>query len=295
MIALEMNEEILKKRSIYRKFSFKIIICSLFLMITVLCAIFAPYLTSHNPTKINLANRLRPPVWIEGGERTYYLGTDHVGRDVLSRVIYGARISLPVGLLATIIGGIIGTIIGIPAGYFRGRLDSVVTKIIDIQLAFPFILLAISIAAVLGPSLRNLIIVLGLKSWVVYARIGRGSILSVKEMEFVETARATGCSHLRIILRHILPNILSPLLVIATLDIGQIVILEATLSFLGLGVQPPTPSWGSMLSDGSQYINTAWWVVTFPGLAIMFVVLSFNIIGDGLRDRLDPNLRQMFT
>ena len=239
--------------------------------------------------------RLKPPIWLEDGEAGYILGTDEVGRDILSRMVYGARISLSVGLLGVFIGSIIGTILGMLAGYFSGAVDEIIMLVADMQLAFPFILLAIAIIAVLGPDRRRdpwkLIVIVGISGWMTYARVCRGVVLTVKEREFVQSVRALGGSDGRILFRHILPNILSPVIVLATLDLARLIILESTLSFLGLGVQPPAPSWGGMLGQGRQYLDTAWWLSTFPGMAIMLTMLAISRGGDWVRDILDPTLR----
>jgi peptide/nickel transport system permease protein len=215
-----------------------------------------------------------------------------LGRDLLSRIVYGSRVSLVVGFAAVSIGGVLGIALGVVAGFFGGPSDEIIMALADMQLAFPTILLAIAIIAVLGPSFTNLVIVIGISGWVTYARVARGQVLSLREKEFVEAIRAQGGSRLRIIWRHILPNILAPLIVVATLDLARTIILESTLSFLGLGVQPPTPSWGGMLSDGREYLLSAWWIATFPGVALMLTALSFNRLGDWVRDVTDPRLRR---
>jgi len=207
---------------------------------------------------------------------------------VLSRLIWGARVSLPIALLATALGTAVGSVLGLVAGYYRGVVDAVTTKIIDVQLAFPFILFAISVIAVAGPGMSVLVGVLAISSWVSHARIVRGLALSLREREFVQSAHALGATNGRIIFRHLLPDVLSVIIILATFEVGRIIVLESTLSFLGLGVQPPTPSWGSDLRDASVYVRQAWWMATFPGLAIMVVVLGVNLLGDALRDLLDP-------
>lgn len=257
-------------------------------LLAVTAAVAAPWLAPQSPTASELAARLRPPVWQPGGNAARLLGTDLLGRDVLSRLLWGARVSLPIALAATVLGALAGAGVGLIAGYYRGRVDEVVTKLIDVQLAFPFVLFAISVIAVAGPSFTVLVVVLAIGSWVGHARVVRGMVLSLREREYVVAARALGSGAGRVILRHLLPNVLSVVLVIATFDVGRIIILESTLSFLGLGVQPPTPSWGSDLRDAAVYIRRAWWTATFPGLAIMVVVLGVNLLGDALRDILDP-------
>jgi peptide/nickel transport system permease protein len=271
-----------------------LVVCSwLMLSGLVVTALLSPYVAPHNPVRERLIDRLLPPAWAEDGEWRYFLGTDHLGRDLVSRIIYGSRISLVVGFAAVLIGGALGIALGVAAGFLGGRTDEVIMALADMQLAFPTILLAIAIIAVLGPSFTNLVVVIGISGWVTYARIARGQVLSVREKEFIEAIRAQGGSQWRIVWRHILPNILSPLIVVATLDLARTIILESTLSFLGLGIQPPTPSWGGMLSDGREYLLSAWWIATFPGLALMLTALSFNRLGDWLRDVTDPRLRRM--
>jgi peptide/nickel transport system permease protein len=275
-----------------KRFSPLVVCSGLILLALVVTAIFAPQVAPHNPTRERLIDRLLPPVWAEDGEWQYILGTDHLGRDLLSRIIYGSRVSLVVGFTAVIIGGVLGTALGVIAGFFGGPSDEIIMALADMQLAFPTILLAIAIIAVLGPSFANLVMVIGISGWVTYARVARGQVLSLREKEFVEAIRAQGGSRLRIIWRHILPNTLAPLIVVATLDLARTIILESTLSFLALGIQPPTPSWGGMLSDGREYLLSAWWIATFPGVALMLTALSFNRLGDWLRDLTDPRLRR---
>jgi peptide/nickel transport system permease protein len=264
----------------------------LILLGLVVTALLSPYVAPHNPIRERLIDRLLPPAWVEDGEWRYLLGTDHLGRDLVSRIIYGSRVSLVVGVAAVAIGGALGIALGVAAGFLGGQTDEVIMAVADMQLAFPTILFAIAIIAVLGPSFINLVIVIGISGWVTYARIARGQVLSVREKEFVEAIRAQGGSQWRIVWRHILPNILSPLIVVATLDLARTIILESTLSFLGLGIQPPTPSWGGMLSDGREYLLSAWWIATFPGVALMLTALSFNRLGDWIRDLTDPRLRR---
>jgi ABC-type dipeptide/oligopeptide/nickel transport system permease subunit len=261
------------------------------LLIAAACALFAPHLAPYDPTAGDLSARLRPPAWITGGSLAHVLGTDQLGRDILSRIIYGARVSLLVGIVSALIGGSIGLALGMLGGYFRGRADTVIAKLIDVQLAFPFLLLAITVIAVFGPNLRNLLIILALSGWVTYARVVRGQTLSLRESEFIEAARSLGCPAWWILGRHVLPNVISYAVVIMTTEVGRLIVLESTLSFLGLGVPPPTPSWGMALADGKEYLISGWWLTTFPGLAIMLVVLCMNIVGDGARDLLQPRLR----
>ena len=251
----------------------------------------APWLAPHDPTRQSLRDRLTPPTRKAADGRARLLGTDHLGRDVFSRVIYGARVSLVVGLAAVSVGGALGTALGIAAGYRGGLADSVIMTLADAQLAFPFILLAIGIIAVLGPSFPTLIVVIGLSGWVSYARILRSQVLVLRSREFVDAIHALGGSVARVIARHILPNVLSSLVVIATLELARAIVLEATLSFLGLGIQPPTPSWGGMIHEGREYLDSAWWISTFPGLVLMLASLVVSRTGDWLRDLLDPTLR----
>jgi peptide/nickel transport system permease protein len=264
----------------------------LVVVVVVLTALAAPLLSPFDPIEQDLGDlRLKPPGFRDTAGRLHPLGTDHLGRDLLARVIYGARPALLVGFAAVAISGLIGMATGLIAGYFGGRLDDILMRLADIQLAFPFILLAIAVIGVLGPSLQTIIVVIGVSSWVVYARIVRGAVLTLREREFVQAALALGGGDGRVVLRHILPNAFTPWLVVATLDMARVIVIESALSFLGLGVQPPTPTWGGMLADGRVYISTAWWLATFPGLAILITVLGINLFGDGLRDTLDPRLK----
>ena len=260
-------------------------------LVVVLTALTAPWLSPFDPLEQEVSQRLRPPGWHDTSGWMHLLGTDHLGRDIFARVIYGARIALVVGLAAVAISGLLGMAIGLVSGYFGGRIDDLFMRLADIQLAFPFILLAIAIIGVLGPSLRNIIVVIGVSSWVVYARVVRGEVLSIREREFVQAAVALGSRDWRILVWHVLPNAFTPWLVVATLDMARVIVVESALSFLGLGVQPPTPTWGGMLADGRVYLSTAWWLATFPGLAILVTVLGINLLGDGLRDTLDPRLK----
>jgi len=251
----------------------------------------APMLTPHQPAAIDIANRLVPPAWASGGSAVHPLGTDQLGRDFFSRLAFGARVSLLVGLSAVAISGVIGVALGLIAGYYGGWFDDVIMRLADFELAFPFILLAIAILAVLGPGLEKVILVLGLTGWAQYCRLTRAQVLGLRETEFVEAARTIGASTARILIRHVLPNALAPVIVIASFSIAGVIIAEASLSFLGLGVPPAVPSWGGMLSEGRAYIERAWWLVTFPGLMLMLTVLSINVLGDAVRDALDPRLR----
>jgi peptide/nickel transport system permease protein len=264
----------------------------LILATIMICALFPSSLAPHEPNHQEITLRLRPPGWLARGNPAYPLGTDQLGRDILSRVIHGARISLLVALSALIISGTIGVTIGVLAGYYRGWLDDWIMRIADVQLSIPYVLLAIAIIAVIGPSNRNIVLVLALNGWVVYARLARGQTLSLREREFVQAYRALGARDWRIVLQHILPNLLSATIVVGSLELAGIIVLESSLSFLGLGIQPPTVSWGFMLADGRTYLlGGAWWVVTFPGVAITLTVLSINVLADWLRDILDPRLK----
>src|SRR5438094_6509873 len=261
-------------------------------VIVLVTAVAAPWLSPFDPIEQDLGDlRLKAPGFRDAGGRVHPLGTDHLGRDLLARVIYGARPALMVGFAAVVISGVIGMMTGLVSGYFGGRVDDVLMRLADIQLAFPFILLAFAVIGVLGPSLKTIIIGIGVSSWVVYARVVRAAVFSLREREFVQAAQALGGRDGRILLHHILPNALTPWLVVATLDMARVIVIESALSFLGLGVQPPTPTWGGMLADGRVYISTAWWLATFPGLAILVTVLGINLFGDGLRDTLDPRLK----
>lgn len=257
----------------------------------IAAAIAAPLLAPHDPHAQDLNNRLQPPDGPAAGKAGHLLGTDHLGRDIFSRIIYGSRVSLLVGVVTVLIAGTIGTALGLLAGYYGGKVDAAIMRIADIQLAFPFILLALSVMAVLGSGLKNVIIVLSLTGWVMYGRVVRGEVLAMREKEFVEAARALGGRDRRVILRHILPNVVTTMIVMGTLEVARVIIAESSLTFLGLGVEPMIPTWGGMLSDGREYLSNAWWVATFPGLAIMFTVLGINLLGDWLRDALDPRLK----
>lgn len=263
----------------------------LIVLCVVMMALFAPALAQHDPAKTNVAKRLLPPMWQEKGNPDHLLGTDNLGRDVWSRILYGSQVSLLVGICAVVVAGLIGVIIGLVSGYYGGWMDAVLMRTTDAFLAIPNILFMLVILAVMGPSLVTLIFVLGFTNWTTYARMVRGEVLSIKERDFVRAARAVGASDFRIISKHILPNVLSSFIVISTLSVATTIILEASLSFLGLGIQPPEVSWGGMLSDGRQYLATSWWVATFPGVAITITVLGIIFLGDFLRDTLDPRMK----
>ena len=259
--------------------------------LVLLTAGAAPLISPFDPIEQKIGDRLKPPGARDDAGRLHVLGTDHLGRDLLARIVHGARPALLVGFAAVAISGLLGLAAGLIAGYAGGWVDDALMRLADIQLAFPFILLAIAVIGVLGPSLGTIIAVIGVSSWVVYARVVRGAVLSLREREFVQAALALGGGDQRVLVRHILPNAITPWLVVATLDMARVIVIESALSFLGLGVQPPTPTWGGMLADGRVYISTAWWLATFPGLAILLTVLGINLFGDGLRDTLDPRLR----
>ncbi len=265
----------------------------LILLIVTFVAVFGPQLAPFDPNRQNIMMRLLEPGEAGAGDLTYWLGSDQLGRDVLSRLLYGARVSLLVGVAAIAVGGTLGTVAGLVSGYFGGWIDDVIMRLGDIQLAFPFILLAIMFLVVLGPGLVNIILVLGIGQWITYARIVRAQTLSLREKEYVEAARAMGDSTFSILFRTILPNIVAPLTVIASFNVAGVILSEAALSFLGLGVPPDVPTWGSMLSESRDHLlSNKWWMAVFPGLAIVFTVLAFNIIGDWLRDFLDPRLKE---
>ncbi len=261
------------------------------IIVYILAAIFAEQITVHDPRQGNLRNRLSPPAWQAEGSWEFPLGTDAQGRDQLTRIIYGARVSLTVGLVSVGISVLIGVLLGTIAGYYRGRFDSIVSRFADLLLAFPFLIFAIGMMAFLGPGFVNLILALVFKGWVEFFRLVRGEMLSENTQEYVEAAKVTGQSHPAIITKEILPNIVQSLFVLATLRIGYMIIMEASLSFLGLGIPPHIPAWGSMVAAGRDYMLVAPWVSTYPGLAIVILVLSINVFGEGLRDILDPRLR----
>jgi peptide/nickel transport system permease protein len=260
-------------------------------VIVALCAVFAPLLARADPNAQDLASTLLPPAWIAGGSGTHPLGTDNLGRDLLARIIWGSRVSAIVGISVVAIGGSIGVTAGLLAGYRRGWVDAVIARITDVQLAFPLVLLAVAIVAVVGPGLWTVIAAIGLTSWVQYVRVVRAETMSLREREFVLAAEAAGASSPRILRKHLLPNVASAAIVLGTFEIARAIVLESSLSFLGLGVPPTTPSWGGMLADGRQYLDTAWWIALFPGLAIVVAVMGVNLLGDGLRDALDPESR----
>jgi peptide/nickel transport system permease protein len=259
----------------------------------VIAAVGGENIAPHDPNGLDLGSAFKPPSWLEGGSIDYLLGTDNLGRDIFSRIIAGARISLEVAIYAIVISGGIGALIGMIAGYFGKSVDAIIMRLVDIQMSIPSLALALVIATVLSPSLTTVIVVISITYWTWYARIIRGEILSLKERDYVALARIAGCSTATIFARHLLPNILNTLLVLASLQVGQVIIFEASLSFLGLGIQSPDVSWGLMLADARNYITNAWWAITLPGVAIMLTCLSANLIGDWLRDTLDPRRRQL--
>ena len=260
-------------------------------LIFILMAIFSPFIIPHSSTSGNLENRLAPPMWMEGGSGEHILGTDEQGIDILSRIIHGSRVSIVVGLLATVTSVVVGTTLGLIAGYYRGWFDNVVSRIADIILAFPFLIFAIFMMAFLGPGFMNLIFALTFIGWVEFFRLARGESLVEHNKEYVEAAKSLGRRSIKIMVDEILPNIVQTIFVLATLRFGYMIIMEASLSFLGLGIQPPTPAWGSMIASGRDYMFNAWWLSTFPGLTLLILVLSINLFGEGLRDILDPKMK----
>lgn len=263
------------------------------IILVIIMAVFAPVISPYDPSSFSMRDRLKPPSLTptREGQIPHYFGTDSLGRDLLSRVIYGARVSLLLGLISSLLGGVVGIGLGMLAGYYGGRMDSIISLLINIQLAFPFTLLAIFIISIFGGGLEKLVIVLAWATWVNYARIMRGQVIAVKAREYVEAAYSMGAKPFRVMLRHILPNAVSPLTVVATFTIASVILQESSLSFLGLGVNPETPTWGSILSDGRAYLQDAWWIATLPGIALLITVLGTNLFGDWLRDYLDPRLR----
>lgn len=260
------------------------------LTVIVVAAVWPAAWLPHPPEWSDLDARLVPPAFLPGGSARYLLGTDTLGRDLLSRIMYGGRFSLFVALAAVTLGGAVGIAVGLLAGYRGGVLDVIVMRLVDVQLAFPLVLLVITVIAVVGPSLPVLVVTLGLPAWAHYARIVRGATLGIVASQYVEAARALGCPELRVLWRHVLPNLTTPIVILTTFEIARLLLLESAVSFLGLGIQPPTPSWGTMIADGRNHIYEGWWVSTMPGLAICLTVLAFNLLGDGLRDLLDPRV-----
>lgn len=267
-----------------------ILIGGLVLLLLVLASVFAPVLAPADPIKAGFATRVKPPS-ILGYDSAFILGSDNLGRDVLSRILYGGRVSLWVAVQGVIGAGLVGVVLGLVSGYVGGWFDDVIQRIVDVQLSFPVIMLAIAFVAVVGTSEAAIVGVLIVSGWVIYARTVRASVLSVKHNEYIQAARALGANDTRIVVRHLLPNVTAPIIVVATVQLASMLLLESGLSFLGLGIQPPTPSWGKMLAEGRDYLSNAWWLSTMPGLAISLAVLGANLLGDGVRDLLDPNLR----
>src|SRR5262245_38519563 len=259
----------------------------------VVAALFAEALSPADPYEQALRLRFRPPAWMAGGSWTHPLGTDRLGRDLLARILHGARISLSAGVVTVLMASAFGAAVGLTAGYYRGRVDGVLMRITDATMSFPVILLALILAVTVGPSFTNVVLAIAVILWARYARVIRGQVLSLMELDFIAQARIAGAGALRIITRHLLPNTLNTLVVLVTLQVGYVIIVEASLSFLGAGIPPPTPAWGSMIAEGRDFVTSAWWVSLFPGLAILLVVLAFNLLGDWLRDTLDPKLRQL--
>ncbi|RXZ81182.1 ABC transporter permease [Paenibacillaceae bacterium] len=263
------------------------------MIFTVIClvALFAPFIATHNPAELDPLLRLKPPVWMDGGMSAHLLGTDNLGRDIFSRLVYGTRVSLIVGIGAVLVSGAIGAVLGLISGYYGKWASAIIMRTADAFLSIPSILLMLVVLAVVGPGLTTLIFVIGLTNWVSYARVMRGEVLSIKERDFVKAARAVGSRNGRIILKHILPNVVSSFIILSGMNVATTILMEASLSFLGLGIKPPDVSWGGMLSDGRQYIATSWWVATFPGAAITITVLGVIFLGDWLRDVLDPRMQ----
>lgn len=257
----------------------------------VLVAIFAPFIAPHDPATMDLMSMFAPPMWLEGGSLSHPLGTDNLGRDVLSRIIYGSRTSLIVGVCAVIVAGCLGTLLGLIAGFYRGWIGNAIMRVTDSLLALPAMLIMLVIVGVFGPSLVTLIFVMGCTKWVPFTRLTRGEVLSLRERDFVRAAYSIGTPNSTIMFRHLLPNVLSTIIVVATLSVGTAIISESSLSFLGLGIQPPDVSWGYMLSEGQTHLSTSWWIATFPGVAISITVIGFIFLGDWLRDATDPRLQ----
>ena len=260
--------------------------------LVLVAAFFGSWISPHSASEIDLAMRLTPPAWLDGGSSAHILGTDNLGRDILSRLIAGARVSVTIAAYAIILSGALGTFLGMAAGYFGGWIDAIISRLIDIQMSVPSIPLAMLFVAVLSPGEAMVVFIIVLSYWTWYARIVRGEVLSLRERDYIALAKVAGVSTPVIFIRHLWPNVLNTLLVLATLQFGSVIVFEAGLSFLGLGIQPPDVSWGGMLSDGRNYIEVAWWLITMPGFAIMMACLASNIVGDWLRDTLDPRLKQ---
>jgi peptide/nickel transport system permease protein len=267
------------------------LVAAVVMLLIVGVAAAAPWIAPYSPVEVDIRHRLAPPAWMDRGTPDHVLGTDQIGRDLLSRMIYGGRVSLLIGVAAVLVSSTIGVLLGLGAGYFGPRVDWTIMTLVNVMLTFPFVLLALAVIAVLGPSLVNMVIVLGVADWPLYARVIRAETMTLRERDFMTAARALGMSHLRIIFRQLLPNLVSVIVVIATLQVARVIILESFLSFLGLGVQPPTPAWGNMLGDGRVYMLNSWWIAAFPGLAIFITTLTINLMGNALRDWLDPHMK----
>lgn len=285
---LNNNLSVLKKRIQGHQ---GMIIGSMIVLLIILMALFAPFLAPHDPYQQDLLSRLIPPIWDSRGSSEHILGTDHLGRDYLSRLIYGARISLLIGIGAALISGLIGTFIGVMAGYFGGRVDLVVTFLITVRLSMPVVLVALAVVAIVGGSLQVVICVLGLLLWDRFAVVMRSSTQQIRSMDYVAAAQAVGCSVSRVLMTEVMPNVINNLIVITTIEIAHAIILEAALSFLGLGVQPPLPSWGLMVSEGKDMMLFESWLITIPGVALFLLVLAINLMGDGIRDITAPENR----
>jgi ABC-type dipeptide/oligopeptide/nickel transport system permease subunit len=263
---------------------------TIILLVVIGAAVFAPWVAPHDPARQSLLRRFTPPMWAEAGKSAHVLGTDQVGRDILSRIIHGARVSLMVGIAAVAVSLTVGVTLGLLSGFFHGRVDTVIMTVVDVTLSFPQLLLALAFVAALGPSLTTIIVVLGLTGWERYTRVVRAEVLALREKDFVEAARGMGASSVRIVLRHLLPNTFSSIIVMSTLQVAQAILQEAALSFLGVGTGSAYPTWGQMIALGRDFVSVAWWLPTFPGLAILVTVLAINLVGDRLRDALDPRI-----